>query len=159
MGGDRLNLVQGNFKDFGALAAQGPAPQPAAVVVVVDAYDLIHGISRSQGHTGPLVEFWGWSRTGKGSHAAGMVNAMADWDGGLGEGEDRNRSINPGDRRTLKEFGLIPMDPWSGYAHRPCCLGGGRLSPTLSLKNLFQLDGATLTPGVAGRHGCWDLQT
>lgn len=84
MGGEGLNLVQGNFKDFGALAAQGPAPQPAAVVVVVDAYHLIHLISGSQGHTGPLVEFWGWSWTGKGSHAAVLVNAMANWDGELG---------------------------------------------------------------------------
>ena len=159
MGGEGLNLVQGNFKDFGALAAQGPAPQPAAVVVVVDAYHLIHPISGSQGHTGPLVEFWGWSWTGKGSHAAGLVNAMANWDGGLEEGEDRTRSINPGDRRTLKESVLIPMGPGSGYAHRSCHLDGGRISPALSLKNLFQLDEATLAPGVAGRQGCWDLQT
>ena len=111
MGGEGLNLVQGNFKNLGALATQGPAPQPAAVVVVVDAYHLIHLISRSQGHTGPLVEFWGWSWTGKGSHAAGLVNAMANWIGGLEEGEDRTRSINPGDRWTQKEFGLIPMGP------------------------------------------------
>jgi hypothetical protein len=57
MGGDGVNLVQGNFKYFGALAAQGPATQPATVVVVVDANHLIHLISRIQGHTGPLVEF------------------------------------------------------------------------------------------------------
>jgi hypothetical protein len=53
-------------------------------VVVVDANHLIHLISGSQGHTGPLVEFWGWSWTGKGSHAAVLVNAMANWDGELG---------------------------------------------------------------------------
>jgi len=90
MGGDGLNLVQGNFKDFGSLAAQGPAPQPAAVVVVVDANHLIHLLSRRQGHAGPLVQFWGRSRTGKRSHAEGLVNDMADWDGGFGEAEDRN---------------------------------------------------------------------
>ena len=111
MGGDGLNLVQGNFKDFRALAAQGPAPQPAAVVVVVDANHLIHPIFRSQGHTGPLVEFWGWSRTGKRSHAAVLVNDMAAWDGGLGEGEAWPRSINPGHRRNLEGFALIPMGP------------------------------------------------
>jgi hypothetical protein len=128
-------------------------------VVIVDANHLIHPISRSQGHTGPLVEFWGWSWTGKRSHAAVLVKDMAAWDGGLGEGEDWPRSINPGHSRNLEGFVLIQMAPGSGYAHRPCHLDGGRVSPVLSLKNLFRLDGATLAPGGSTGYGCWDLQT
>ena len=80
MGGDGVNLVQGNLKHFGALAAQRPATQPAAVVVVVDANHLIQVISSIQADAGSLVEFCGWSRTGKRSHGAGLGNDMAAWE-------------------------------------------------------------------------------
>lgn len=36
-----LELLQGNFKDGAAVAGEGPAPHPAAVVAVINANHLV----------------------------------------------------------------------------------------------------------------------
>jgi hypothetical protein len=56
MGLSGLHVLQGNFKHFRALAAEGPAAQPAAIVMVVDANHLVELIIGVQGHTGSLME-------------------------------------------------------------------------------------------------------
>ena len=40
--GGRLNLSQGELENGGAVAGQGPGPQPAAIAAIINADDLIH---------------------------------------------------------------------------------------------------------------------
>ena len=79
MGLGGLHVLQGNFKHFRTLAAEGPAAEPAAVVVVVDANHLIKLIIGVQRHTGSLVELGVCGGTRRRSHAEGAMGKAYRW--------------------------------------------------------------------------------
>lgn len=70
MGPSRPNLLQGNFKHLGAMAGQGPAAQPAAVVPVIHADYLVELIVALKLHTVPLAGSGALAGTEKGGHEA-----------------------------------------------------------------------------------------
>ena len=51
-----LELLQGNFKDGAAVAGEGPAPYPAAVVVVINANHLVRVRVAHEGDAIALME-------------------------------------------------------------------------------------------------------
>lgn len=51
-----LELLQGNFKDGAAVAGEGPAPHPAAVVAVINANHLVRVRIAHEGDAIALME-------------------------------------------------------------------------------------------------------